>query len=213
MAADALSVNGIPGIWQNRTFESFQTKFYSQANRAEAEKILRVARNYVLNFEAVLREHKGIGLYFWATAKGNGKTLLSTAVGNALASKGVHVQWFSMPILLNEIKQTFDDKSGNTANDVIGKAQNAGFLILDDLNTERASSWVNEVVYSIIDDRLRKGKPILYTSNCEQSKLTFDSRIIDRIVSGSLPLHFPEESIRVALSSVGKQRLLKQLES
>jgi DNA replication protein DnaC len=54
-------------------------------------------------------------------------------------------------------------------------------LILDDLGAEKASEWVAETLYILIDDRYGNMKPTVFTSNYSPSELA--ERLGDRIVS------------------------------
>lgn len=193
--------NLYPIYFQMRTFEKFSTSLYSMTNHEIAQKALNLSRAYVKNIDRIIQQMRGAGLYFVSRTKGSGKTYLSTIVGNELSRIGKRVLWYSMPNLLQEIKNSYDRDSGVSTADVIDRVKKVPFLILDDIGVERQTAWVNETVFSILDFRMTLCKPTLFTSNDSPDELHYDERIIDRIRSMATIVPLPEENIRRRLSA------------
>lgn len=198
---DAQPKNLYPTYFTTRTFDRFSISVYSFANHELATKALHYAKRYVAKIDDIMASMRGIGLYFTSKTKGSGKTFLSTIVGNELTRAGKRVLWYSMPNLLQEIKNSYDRDSGVSTADVIDRIKRVPVLMLDDIGVERQSSWVNETVFSILDYRLLLGKPTIFTSNHLPDELSYDERIIDRIRSMASIIRLPEENVRKRLSA------------
>ena len=116
------------------------------------------------------------GLLFFGQA-GTGKTHLAVKI--ALETK-LKCKFVKIPRLLMELKANFDGSSFENEN-IINKLSNMPLLILDDLGAEKASEWVAETIYVLIDERYGKMLPTIITSNYEPSLLA--ERLGDRILS------------------------------
>lgn len=200
-------LNGVPAFFQGRTFEHFHAEYYT--HQVEARKALQTVRRYVIEFDEITRTHRGCGLYLWSLEKGSGKTFLASILGNALAEAGRYVRWYSMPELLREIRASFDSKEG--VGRTIQRAQSAEVLILDDIGAEKISDWVNETLFAIVDERQKCCRPTVFTSNIAPDNLGYDGRIVDRIVSGTLDIHMPEERVRRLVSMASREKLRERL--
>lgn len=192
----------MPEYFQDRLFDDFITGMYTGSNRTTAEMALKTTKSFVRRYAEIVERMSGRGLYLYSKTRGSGKTFLSTIVGNELSRKGVRVRWYSMLHLLNEIKNTYDKDSGTSQAEVIGKAEDAQCLILDDIGAEKQSGWVDEIVYQIVDKRLMHGKPLIVTSNLQIDELKYDERIKDRLRKATYFVQMPEESIRSKLARI-----------
>lgn len=186
-----------PEYFSNRTFDRFIVSLYSYGkNREAAEKAYGMTVKYCENIERIIDEYGGGGLYYYSKERGTGKTFLSTILGNELSRKRQRVRWFNMTNLIQDIKAGFDRERETSSADVIDQARNANILILDDIGVEKQSAWLNETVYTILDHRMSKAMPTIFTSNLLPEELGYDERIIDRITRMSTIIRMPEESIR-----------------
>lgn len=198
-AGDAESI--YPTYFLTRTFDRFSVSLYSFANQETARHALKLCTEYVRNIDRILAHMRGAGLYFVSHTKGSGKTYLSTIVGNELTKAGKRVLWYSMPNLLQEIKNSYDRDSGISTAEVINRVKRVPILVLDDIGVERQTAWVNETVFAILDHRMTIGKPTLFTSNNMPDELNYDERIIDRIRSMATVVPLPEENVRRRFAS------------
>jgi DNA replication protein DnaC len=128
-------------------------------------------------YEAILDfiKNKGKGLYLFGPA-GTGKTHLAVMVAQEVEG----VQFVKVPKLLLSLKANFDGK-GYENELIIDRLAKLPVLVLDDLGAEKASEWVAETMYILIDERYGNMKPTIITSNHSLSELS--ERLGDRIVS------------------------------
>lgn len=149
----------------------------------ENRKIFNIAKNYVTNFDIMLKNRQGI--LFWGNV-GTGKSYTAAAIANELLDRQHSVIMTSFIKLLKDTKTTEND-------DFISRLNMAELLIIDDLGVERGTDYSLEIVYDIIDSRYRSGKPIILTTNTtwQEMKNCSDirySRIYDRIFEMCYPV-------------------------
>lgn len=149
------------------------------------EKITKAMQNYVDNFGELRKTGKGLILY---GSVGTGKTYAACEVANALIDKGYPVLVTNFARLTNTIQGMFEGKQ--TYIDSLNRFE---LLVIDDLGTERNSEYMQETIYSIIDNRYRSGLPFIITTNLtiEEIKKPGDigrTRIYDRILERCFPI-------------------------
>lgn len=189
-----------PEYFKLRTFDRFNPLLYG-ADRAKAEKALDMAKRYADGIDAIMAEYDGAGLYFYSKTKGSGKTFLSTILGNELTRRGKRVRWYGVTNLLQDIKASYDRESGTSSAEIISLCKTAEILILDDIGVEKQSSWVNETMYTILDERLTHARPTIFTSNIRPLELQYDARVTDRISRMTELIEMPEENVRQRLNA------------
>lgn len=114
------------------------------------------AQGYVRHFSE-MRE-KGRGLFFIGPC-GTGKTFLACCIANALLDKGYTVKVSTFADIANRLQGTFDKES------IYDELNAVDLLILDDLNAERDTSFMQEIVFTVIDNRCAAQRPLIVTSN------------------------------------------------
>lgn len=153
---------------------TFQT--FKQGRQAEA---LTAARTFCQTPRGILLLVGG---------PGTGKTHLLCAIANQLLSGGHSGRWpiyCVVPNLLNRLRVAYSANTPTLVDDVAAyeaKLAEADVLLLDDLGAENETAWTNERLFSIIDDRCRRQRPMVIASNLVPTALPprLASRLTDR---------------------------------
>ncbi len=99
-----------------------------------------------------------------------GKTHLVAAISNELMEKGKIVLMGRLTSLLDIIKGTFKDNS-KPENELIELFSNIDMVVIDDLGTEKISSWALDKLYTIIENRNENKLPIIITTKFDKEGL------------------------------------------
>lgn len=144
-----------------------------------------IAHRYVNNF-AEMKKH-GKGLLFHGPV-GSGKTFLAAAIANELISQGHPCMVTNFARITNTLQGMFEGKQR-----YLDDFNRLDLLVIDDLSAERDTSFMNEMIFNIIDARYRSGKPLIITTNLSKEELinqsnTDKQRIYSRLVEMCFPV-------------------------
>ena len=125
----------------------------------------------------------GRGLWFMGPV-GTGKTTLAMLVSKAALETGRSVAIYSLPRLLNEIRDTHRAERSHI--DLLDRLTAVDLLHVDDVGAERKNEWVLEELYSIVNSRYEEQRSIVITTNiddhdalCEQIGARTVSRLTE----------------------------------
>jgi DNA replication protein DnaC len=130
--------------------------------------LLREVREFARGIEGNL--DAGRGVWFYGDV-GTGKTSLAMLISKAALETGHSVAIYSVPRLLADIKETFEQDSGRSYLDLFRRLAEVDLLHLDDLGSERQTEWVLEQLYSIVNERWQSERSIVVTTNLELDAL------------------------------------------
>jgi DNA replication protein DnaC len=132
----------------------------------------------------------GRGLWFMGPV-GTGKTTLAMLVSKAALKAGRSVAIYSLPRLLNEIRDTHRAERSHV--DLLDRLTAIDLLHIDDVGAERTTDWVLEELYSIVNARYEDERSVVITTNildrealCEQITERTVSRLTE--MCDELPL-------------------------
>jgi DNA replication protein DnaC len=143
---------------------------------------VREVRRYVERLEGNL--DAGRGLWLMGDV-GTGKTTLAMIVSKAALESGRTVAIYSLPDLLRRIRRTFNGEHGEQSHDqFFERLVSVDLLHLDDLGAEKASEWVMEELYSLINRRWEDERAVMVTTNLDQVELEdqIGRRSVSRLV-------------------------------
>ena len=140
----------------------FKNLIITENNKKEIE----IAKDFT---EKCINKNQKNGLIITGKS-GTGKTHLATAILNKLTEKDMLVLMGRLILLLDVIKDTFKDFSSKEK-DIIELYSKVDMLIIDDLGTERISSWALEKLYTIIENRNENKLPIIVTTRFDKESL------------------------------------------
>lgn len=172
-----------------------------EADDGHNEFMSELCRVYVGNWKSTFGTGKD-SLVLWGST-GTGKTFYATAIGNELIKTGVAVGRTTASQIVEAMQGMYD--SDKTA--YISSLNQFQLLILDDIGAERDTAFAREVMFSLIDTRLKRKLPIIATTNLsiDQMKDPRDrtgntdmgyKRIFDRLLGASAPIQLSGVSRR-----------------
>lgn len=161
----------------------------------------KACRNYVARWQEMKANNMGILFY---GSKGTGKTFYASCIANALTEKNVTTAFTTVANLMSVLSGRYKVE----AIDAISRVQ---LIVLDDLDTERNTSYGMELLYTVIDTRYRSGKPTIITTNLEIENMKEEtdlalSRVYDRVIEMCpIAMKINGESRRIAAAETRKK--------
>jgi DNA replication protein DnaC len=157
---------------------SFERPPVSDIARSAPDQVASV-RRYVRAVEENL--DRGRGLWIQGDV-GTGKTTLAMLVSKAALQTGRSVAIYSLPRLLNLLREAMDSPEGKL--DFLDRLTAVDLLHLDDLGAENRTDWVLEQLYSIVNARYEAERAIVATTNLMPDELAerLGSRTVSRLV-------------------------------
>jgi DNA replication protein DnaC len=178
-AAKLLKDSRLPPNLLKCTFDNFKSKYYVK-NQVDIETgisyydlaklAFEAARGFVKRFTV---DPGADGLLFTGQV-GSGKTFLACCIANSLLENGNIVLFAVVPVLLDQIRSTYDTGKNTeelTEFDLLDKARQVPLLILDDLGAHNYTEWTRNKIYSIINYRLNHCLPVIVTTNINPEDL------------------------------------------
>jgi DNA replication protein DnaC len=173
---------------------SFDRPPVSDIARTAPDQIQSI-RRYVRAIEQNL--DTGRGLWLMGDV-GTGKTTLAMLASKAALDAGRSVAIYSLPRLLNLLRESMDSEQGML--DFMDRLTAVDLLHLDDLGAENQTDWVLEQLYSIVNARYEAERAIVATTNLMPDELSerLGSRTVSRLVEicGDLIPLFGEDKRR-----------------
>lgn len=145
----------------------------------------KAMQNYVHHFKEFKEQGKGLLLF---GDVGTGKTFLAACVANALIDRGIPCLVTNFTRIANTAQGLFDGRQ-----EYFDSLNRFPLLVLDDLNTERQTDYMLEIVYNVIDARYRAKLPLIVTTNLTREELMHPAdmrykRIFSRLFEMCTPI-------------------------
>jgi DNA replication protein DnaC len=142
--------------------------------------VVRDVRRYVDSLEQRLEE--GRGIWFQGDV-GTGKTTLAMLVSRTALEAGRSVAIYSLPRLLAEIRDTYEEGSRHSYTGLLDRLAEVDLLHVDDVGTEKTSPWVLEQLYAIVNSRYEEQRSIVLTTNLDRDALSeqINPRTVSRL--------------------------------
>ena len=182
------------------TFDQFRLDYYSDytdprqgvSPRAVMERTLQTCRRYAFGFT-----EKSENLLFSGDT-GLGKTFLSACIARTVADRGYSVVYESAGHLFTNLERA-KFSGDESAREDIRKYNQCDLLIVDDLGTEMPGQFTTAALYSLINDRLLSGKPMIVSTNLTSEDLSrrYSPQIVSRLRGSFRRVAFIGEDIRV----------------
>lgn len=189
---DIFERSGLGKRFRQCTFETF--KLYSEIQEA-----FESVGEYCEHFN--IYKEQGTGLLLKGSA-GCGKTHLVSALAHQLIFMGHTVKFIMVPVLLENIRQSYNKKNPDDESNIIQELSRVEVLILDDIGSERPTDWVREQLFILVNARYEGMKPTLTTTNCQGKELSdrLGSRTISRLIEASKIINIEAGDYRLRLN-------------
>lgn len=149
--------------FQNRTFENFKPT-------PGTDHAFKIAKDFQYNKR---------GLLFFGPC-GVGKTHLAASIAHREIGKRT-VLFISCPEFLMDLREAMANANKSKSHQLLNLAKRVELLILDDIGAERASSWVQETFFVLVNYRYEQLLPTILTTNCSLTEL--EGKLTKRITS------------------------------
>lgn len=181
-------------------FGAFRLDYYSDrpnpktgiSPRAIMSRGFDICREYAEHFSPCA------GNLLFNGGTGLGKTFLSACIARGVADKGFSVLYETATHLFNKLEQAKFNPSEETRQEA-AKFTACDLLIVDDLGTEMPGQFVTAALYSLLNDRLLSGKPMIISTNLNVDEIhrRYSPQIASRLQGSFHQLIFLGEDIRV----------------
>lgn len=185
--------SNIRDILKDETFDSISYEYQLGDDLTRFKKAVNGSEHFVehfdLNYENVL---------FYGTV-GTGKSFLSNCIANALIEKGHSVIYFSAISLFQKISEyTFQKNAKEYLTNPFEDIYNCDLLIIDDLGTELANSFVTSQLFACLNERHLRHKSTIISTNLDLNELTqrYSDRVFSRLISNYTVYKLSGQDIR-----------------
>jgi len=184
-------------------FSLFRLDYYSDvfdpnfgaSHRMIMEKNFQTCRRYAMTFS----QNSGNLLFVGGT--GLGKTFLSACIARVVADRGYSVAYETASHLFGKLEQAKFAPTEESRREA-AKLMECDLLIIDDLGTEMPGQFVTAALYSLLNDRILEGKPMVISTNLNVQEMArrYSPQIASRIHGGFTGLTFVGDDIRIKKS-------------
>ena len=188
--AKLIGESGLGVRFQMRTFATFHED-------AATETAKRLAQTFCADIKT---NPRATGLMLIGPY-GCGKTHLAAAILHRCAEDGTPGMFVVAPDLLAQIRSSYRTGDGR-ADEIVDAAKNTPLLVLDDLGAEKASPWVQEQLYMLINHRYEHMLPTVITTNNDGAELEAElgRRTLSRLAEMTVPIKIKAGDYRMKLA-------------
>lgn len=192
--------------------EASINKFDFHCYKADMTNVEKIAKDFFKNFKKW--SLNGKGLYIFSKVAGSGKTFLACCLGKSVMmsqNNGMRFKFITVPNYIDKVSEGYTLAKQGIVDSPTRIYKECELLVLDDIGTQLDKPWQNQELFTLINGRVNKGLPTIYTSNFPIDKLNIDERIKSRIYGSTIILPMPEESIRTKRANKAQDEFLKDI--
>ena len=184
----------------NEGFGKFRLDYYSSnydprfgtSPRDVMEMVLSKCRSYAATFS------QSSGNLLFVGGTGLGKTFLAACIARTVAERGYSVCYETASQLFSKLERA-KFSSDEEVRKETEKYTQADLLIIDDLGTELSGQFVTAALYSLLNQRLLAGMPMIITTNLnvDEAGHRYTPQIASRLYGSFTRYTFVGDDIRV----------------
>lgn len=195
MVFASFAASGLGDLVNKQSFDNFTLDYYARDPREfeQMKKNLEIARDFAEQFEKI-----GKNLLFCGNT-GLGKTHLSTSIARRVMERGFDVTYTSAASMFEQFElQCFGNGEQRGTQDV-ERYTDCDLLIIDDLGTERITSFTVSCLYQVVNDRLNAGRAMIISTNFTPKEIRekYVDRLASRLLGEFSPLLFLGTDVRL----------------
>ena len=185
---------------EGQHFGAFRLDYYSDrpdpktgiSPRAIMSRGYDICRDYAEHFSCAA------GNLLFNGGTGLGKTFLSACIAREVAARGYSVAYETASHLFAKLEKHRFHPDEETALDV-KRLNECDLLIVDDLGTELPGQFVTAALYTLVNDRLLAGKPMVVSTNLNLNEIgqRYSPQIRSRLEGSFRLIPFIGQDIRV----------------
>lgn len=148
-------------VMERMTFDTFDAAGAESSTPTERSTVY-AAKNAALDFARASEDSKS-----WLYLNGEtgvGKTHLAIAIAGLRAEQGAAVRYWSVPDLLDNLRQAYSSSNPSAFVDAFEATRNVELLILDDFGAPNTTDWALEKLFQIITFRYDRRMPTVIAS-------------------------------------------------
>ena len=165
---------------------------YGVSPRVVMGRILSICQKYAAGFTPAA------GNLLFNGSTGLGKTMLSACIATEVAEKGYSVAYETAAHLFKKLEDNHFRPDEESA-EAVKKLNTCDLLIIDDLGTELPGNFTVAALYTLLNDRLLSGKPMIISTNLniDEIRARYSPQIASRLEGSFQLLPFVGNDIRV----------------
>ena len=185
---------------EGQHFGAFRLDYYSDrpdpktgiSPRAIMSRGFDICRDYAEKFSNTS------GNLLFNGGTGLGKTFLSACIAREVAANGYSVAYETASHLFSKLEKHRFHPDEETAQEV-KRLEDCDLLIIDDLGTELPGQFVTAALYTLVNDRLLKGKSMVISTNLTIKEIhqRYSPQIASRFSGSFEQIAFVGQDIRV----------------
>ncbi len=201
LLSETLYLNShIRALSEKTDFDMLREDLFTDDISGDSLRHFRGARDAALDFVSTFRDTDKDLLFMGSV--GTGKTTLSVCIAKRLIQQGYSVIYFSSVSLFDLLARvSFDNEKRADKDRVVSELCNCDLLVIDDLGTELLNAFVEEQLFTLINERSIRGKRMIISTNYDTADLkrVYGDRVFSRMISGFVILKLTGSDIRFKL--------------
>ncbi|MGN0327284.1 MAG: ATP-binding protein [Lachnospiraceae bacterium] len=164
-------------LLQTDNFSNLSYSYYQGESLEQFQNAVNTCKNFINNFHSDYRN-----LLFYGTV-GTGKSFLSGCVAKELLDRGNSILYFSAVKMFQTISNLTFSKDTSMLEHLFDSIYHCDLMIIDDLGAECTNDFIRSHLFSIINERIVRQKPVIISTNLtlEDIRERYSDRVFSRI--------------------------------
>jgi len=159
-----LAAANLPPKFEGKTWKDFRTNHDNQRVAGMLAKVRNMSSRFVDKF-MIDGKPRPTGLFF-VGRPGCGKShLATTVIQEVIKRHGVPALFVNFTVLINAIRNSYDEKSTEATNQVLHRPMNVPLVLIDEIGRERPTDHTMDILHLLLETRYLARLPTIFTAN------------------------------------------------